>query len=256
MKICSICKLEKDLSLFGKDKSTKDNLTRSCKDCQKSYREKNSDHLSEYRKNNRESKLEYNKKYREENKEKIREYRKVYRRENIEYITQKDREYKKLNPDKFKKYREEYYEKNKDKYQDSYKNNKNEVLERQRLYQNERRRLDPLYKISKNIRTSIYQSLTKNGYSKKSKTYKIIGCTFLEFKNYIESKFEPWMNWENYGKYNGNPNFGWDIDHIKPISSAINEDELLALNHYTNLQPLCSYINRYVKSNNIYESVI
>jgi len=61
------------------------------------------------------------------------------------------------------------------------------------------------------------------------------------------------MNWQNYGNpVDGliEPNKTWDIDHIIPISSAINEDELLKLNHYTNLQPLCSYYNRFVKKNN------
>lgn len=39
----------------------------------------------------------------------------------------------------------------------------------------------------------------------------------------------------------------WDIDHIIPTSSARTEDEVIKLNHYTNLQPLCSYYNRVVK---------
>jgi hypothetical protein len=57
------------------------------------------------------------------------------------------------------------------------------------------------------------------------------------------------MSWENYGLYNGELNYGWDIDHIIPLSSTISEDEIIKLNHYTNLQPLDSYINRYVKRN-------
>lgn len=76
-----------------------------------------------------------------------------------------------------------------------------------------------------------------------------MGCTYLEVKNHLESKFEPWMSWENYGKYNGELNYGWDIDHIIPLSSAKTEEELLKLFHYSNLQPLCSYTNRYVKKN-------
>ena len=42
----------------------------------------------------------------------------------------------------------------------------------------------------------------------------------------------------------------WDIDHIIPVSSAKREEEIIKLNHYTNLQPLCSKINRYIKKNN------
>lgn len=58
------------------------------------------------------------------------------------------------------------------------------------------------------------------------------------------------MTWENYGKYNGELEYGWDIDHIIPLSSAKNEDDLLRLNHYTNLQPLCSKVNRDIKRKN------
>ena len=63
--------------------------------------------------------------------------------------------------------------------------------------------------------------------------------------------FEPWMNWENKGLYNGKLNYGWDIDHKIPVSSATTEEELVKLNHYTNLQPLCSKINRDIKKNKI-----
>lgn len=41
-----------------------------------------------------------------------------------------------------------------------------------------------------------------------------------------------------------------NIDHIVPISSAKSENDVLKLNHYTNLQPLCSKINRNIKRNN------
>ena len=85
----------------------------------------------------------------------------------------------------------------------------------------------------------------------------ILWCTlrpqqFLqEFKLYLESKFEDWMTWENRVLYNGEFNYGWDIDHIIPVSSAKTEEEILLLNHYTNLQPLCSKVNRDIKKNNI-----
>jgi hypothetical protein len=75
-------------------------------------------------------------------------------------------------------------------------------------------------------------------------------CTHENFKLYLESKFEPWMTWDNYGLYNGTPEYGWDIDHIIPSSTAKDEFEIISLNHYTNLQPLCSYYNRVIKTNN------
>jgi len=55
------------------------------------------------------------------------------------------------------------------------------------------------------------------------------------------------MTWENRGLYNGELNYGWDIDHIIPIASAKTEEDIIKLNHYKNLQPLCSHINRDIK---------
>jgi len=61
------------------------------------------------------------------------------------------------------------------------------------------------------------------------------------------------MNWDNYGNPKDGilePNKTWDIDHIKPVSSALTEGAIVELNHYSNLQPLCSYHNRNVKRAN------
>jgi hypothetical protein len=116
-------------------------------------------------------------------------------------------------------------------------------------YQKNRKKSDNLYRLKCNFRSYFSNMLKNKGFKKKVKTHEILGCSYIEFKEYLESKFEDWMNWDNYGLYNGTPNYGWDIDHIIPQSSAITEEELLKLNHYSNLQPLCSYINRVVKSN-------
>ena len=58
------------------------------------------------------------------------------------------------------------------------------------------------------------------------------------------------MNWENRGLYNGELNYGWDLDHIIPICKAKTDEEVYKLNHYTNFQPLCSKINRDIKWKN------
>ena len=97
----------------------------------------------------------------------------------------------------------------------------------------------------------IYNAIRRKGYNKKSKTQDILGCSFEEFKIHLESKFESWMNWDNYGKYNGELNFGWDIDHVMCKSSAKTEEELIKLNHYSNLEPLCSKVNRDIKKNKL-----
>lgn len=97
-------------------------------------------------------------------------------------------------------------------------------------YQKERRARDPLYKLLTNTRNLIKNSVIKYGYTKKSRTYEILGIPIDEFKIFLESKFIDGMSWNNYGE--------WHLDHIIPISWAKNEEEIFKLNHCTNFQPL------------------
>jgi hypothetical protein len=113
----------------------------------------------------------------------------------------------------------------------------------------------PLHKklknISRNINRNIRRSFKKKGMVKSKTVCEILGCSYQDFKLYIESKFESWMNWDNYGLYNGQLNHGWDLDHIVPKSIAKTEEDILKLNHYTNFNPLCSKTNRDIKRNKL-----
>ena len=80
-----------------------------------------------------------------------------------------------------------------------------------------------------------------------NKSIEYLGCDINFLKEWLEYQFDNKMNWDNYGLYNGEFNYGWDIDHIIPLSTTITVEDVIRLNHYTNLQPLCSKINRYVK---------
>jgi len=99
------------------------------------------------------------------------------------------------------------------------------------------------------IQSLIMNSFAIKGYITENKIPNILGCTYQEFKEHIEKQFLPWMSWDNYGLYNGDLNCGWDFDHIIPKSSAKTNEDIINLNHYTNFQPLCSYVNRYIKKN-------
>lgn len=156
------------------------------------------------------------------------------------------KEHKAKFPEKYKEYRKKDRLKNIDKRRE-YEKQYNTINKDKRL-ENKRNRIknDPLFKLSSNMRTALWRCI-KN---KTSRTENIVGCTFEYLKIYIESKFEPWMTWDNYGVYNGEFNYGWDIDHIIPLSSSNTEEELIKLNHYSNLQPLCSKINREIKKDN------
>lgn len=96
---------------------------------------------------------------------------------------------------------------------------------------NRKRRLnDPLFLCVDRVRARINQVFRLNGYTKRSRTYEILGCSYEFLMGYIESKFVPGMSWENRSE--------WHIDHIIPLSSAKTEEDVIRLNHYTNLQPL------------------
>jgi hypothetical protein len=60
-------------------------------------------------------------------------------------------------------------------------------------------------------------------------------CSFEEFFIHIESQFIDGMSWENRSL--------WHIDHIIPLATAKTEEEILRLNHYTNLRPLWALDN-------------
>jgi hypothetical protein len=214
------------------------------------YNEKNKEDLKikrkEYREKNIEKNSNYMCEYRKNKNEKIIETSKVWYQENKEKIKLK----KEHDKEKIKKYQKNYYQKIKDRRKKYVSDNRESINKTQSDYKKTRRMVDPLFKLSNNISRNIRLALKADGFSKNSKTIEILGCSILEFKNHLEKKFKPWMSWDNYGKYKkGVYNYGWDIDHMIPQSSAKTEDELILLNHYSNMCPLCSYTNRHIKRN-------
>jgi hypothetical protein len=57
-----------------------------------------------------------------------------------------------------------------------------------------------------------------------------VGCDHPALRDHIAAQFRAGMCWERYRQ--------WEVDHIKPLSSARTLSELIALCHYSNLQPL------------------
>jgi hypothetical protein len=158
---------------------------------------------------------------------------------NKSYYKFKSKEWNLKNPNMSKIYNKRYNSLNKEKI---------------RNYDNVRYKTNPCFRLQKIQKVNILSNLKRVNKGSKFNYFKselILGCTFEEFKLYLENKFEPWMNWENQGKYNGELNHGWDLDHIIPISSAKTEEEVLRLNNYLNYQPLCSKINRDIKKDKI-----
>lgn len=207
------------------------------------YRKKNAEKKKEvekqWREANAEKKKEADKKWYEENKERKRLYDVQYREQNADIKKSKDKQYYQENKEKIKERVKEYASKNKDK-----------IAEYNRV----KRQTDPLFRLKNNLRCLIKQAFKRKGHQKLTKTEIILGCTFDEFKQHIESLWEPWMNWDNYGNPKDGiyePNKTWDFDHINPMKEGMTEMEVIKLNHHSNIQPLCSYHNRFVKKDSI-----
>lgn len=208
LKVCAKCGKAKDVLNFGVHSSRVSGLQSECRECKALI-----DKLFCAREKDSMSKR--SKAYYSKNKESIKQRTKQYAIDNADSVGQRKRE---------------YFQKNKEKFS---------------RYTKERAKIDPVYRTKISARKMIIKAL--NGQSKSKKTEEILGCSYVKLKEHIESLFEPWMNWDNKGLYNGSFNYGWDIDHIVPLCSAKSPEEVLSLNHYTNLRPLCSHVNRNIK---------
>lgn len=167
----------------------------------------------------RQKHIEKFKKRREVNKEKDKARCRKYREQNKEKLSLYLKEWRKKNQEKCRHLKNSWRDKNRDRFRKT-----------SRDYIRNKRNSDPIYKIRCNISTLIQNGIRNLGFSKKTKTSKILGCDYDFFKKYIENKFKDGMTFDNRAE--------WSLDHIIPISLAKTEKELIKLNHYTNFQPL------------------
>ena len=221
MKTCIKCNLEKDDNLYY----TKSNICKECKKLyQSNYTINNKEKIDKYRIDNKdvlsEKNIKYQKDRRENNSDEIVEYRKKYRLDNKEHLLKKESEYREINREKIRRIDKIYREANREKLYEIRKNKINN---------------NPLLKSKERIRILIANSITKMGYTKKSRTHEILGCSFEFFKEYIDLQFKDDMSWDNHGE--------WHLDHKIPISYSESEQDLIDLNHYSNFQPLWAMDN-------------
>ena len=215
MKICNLCKIEKPIPEYAKQRSASDGLQNKCKACQRCYRE-----------NNKQKHDAYIKKYRAENKERIAVSVKAYSEKNS---------------DKIAGYLASYYDKNRDSILEMQKERKEDIAQVRKVYKKRRMREDPVYAMAHRLGVLMRNALKHNGYLKSMKTLEALGCTAVQFKEHLEKQFLKGMTWDNRAL--------WQLDHINPISSAKTEKDVYTLSHMTNIRPMWSKKNM-VKSNN------
>jgi len=198
-KKCTKCGETKYLEDFYKQKGCKDNLRPECKTCRKKY------NLIYYKKNLKKIKR-IRRKWRNDNVINIKINRKIYYQENKEKDNTRSKKYYYDNKEKSREVSSKYYINNINKIRKQNKEWRTQNREKYNNYQNTRN-LIPKNKLSRSMRTAIWDTLKKN---KNDSWTKIVGYSVLELMKHIEKKFIGNMSWKNYGK--------WHIDHVIPIS--------------------------------------
>lgn len=232
MKKCYLCKSVKLKTEFYRDSSRKDGLANRCKPCDSAARK---ERISR----NFAQKAEYDRKRREADPEAYAAYQAEYRKRNAEQIGVQRAEYRKRNSEKIAKANKAWIEKNysswRSRQREYYRANREWIVKRNSKYRSKRRKTNNLVAIADRVRRRLANAIARQGYTKRSSTNELIGCDWNTLASHLESQFTDGMTWENRGE--------WHIDHIIPLASASTEEELLALCHYTNLQPLWAFDN-------------
>jgi hypothetical protein len=172
------------------------------------------------------------KEYYQNNKDILKVNHKNYWESNKENINAKSKNRRDNNKDKEKIYHKKYREQNKsiikEKKRIRYQKEKEKINRENKVRYNQ----DVNFKLKCRLRHRVRMAI-KNNY-KAGSAVKDLGCTIEQLKQYLESKFQLGMSWDNHTID------GWHIDHIKPLSSFDLSDrkQLLEACHYTNLQPL------------------
>ena len=191
-------------------------------------------HIKEKRKRylieNKEWTEERRKRYVLKNKEIIKEKQKLYRIKNKEILKQKRKEYYLKNKERRLKQTKEWCLKNKERRKLNSIKYKEKRKERRKFLEKNSIK----HQIAKRIKKTMNAALFKQKVIKSKKTLELLGCSWQEARDHLESQFKEGMTWENRGFY------GWHIDHIIPISSfdLTDPEQQKKCFHYTNLQPL------------------
>lgn len=170
-------------------------------------------------------------KYQDEHKEEVTQYKKQWARDNKEEISQRQKElYQENRAERLgsaKKYQNEHKEE-KIEYDKQYrKNNATKLNIYLKQYRKNRRQSDPNFKLRECVSRSINGFLKTHGHSKNKKSIiDYLSYSVEELKHHLESQFEPWMTWKNWGRYdpktwndNDSLTWMWQLDHIIPHST-------------------------------------
>jgi hypothetical protein len=247
MKTCSSCGLEKLENEFREKRN-------QCLLCYsqylKDYREKNKEKLKQERKEAYGTNPE---KFRESNKKSYEKHKDIRLLNNREYYNEHQEE--------LVSYQKEYrtnpinkkvISQNKKLY---YKENKETIIEKKIVYQRNRYQTDPFYRLRSLVGRVVTRMLVSQGSSKNGGSIRDhLPYDIQELKVHLEQQFEPWMTWDNQGKFdpetwidNDPSTWTWQLDHIIPQSdlpyTSMDDDNFKKCWALSNLRPLSSKQN-------------
>jgi len=166
------------------------------------------------------------------------ERKKQYYLDNKEYINERTKIYWAKNKTTLNEFQREYWKENKEKLQPN-----------RTAYRKNKIATDICFKLRNIISSTILYALK---HQKGVSCLKYLPYTIQELKTHLESLWEPWMNWDNYGLYTIGGERKWNIDHIIPQSKlpydSMAHSNFLKCWALENLQPLDAIAN-IVKSN-------
>lgn len=156
-----------------------------------------------------------------------------WRKENPEAARERDRRYRQKTPayhaERQRRWRLENYEHSKAYH---------------RAYMARRRNEDVAYRLRRMLASRIVTAMVRRCVVKSAATETLVGCSFRELKDHIESRFLTGMSWENFGRKKGVR--CWEIDHRIPCAKfdLSRWDHQSVCFHYSNLQPMWAEDNR------------
>lgn len=119
----------------------------------------------------------------------------------------------------------------------------------------ERQKSNTMFKLHMTISSSIRVALKRRGHSKnKASILDHLPFTIEQLKAHLEEQFEPWMTWNNWGKYNAKTwddndqsTWKWNLEHIIPHSSfsysSMKDEPFKQCWSLRNLRPLSAKAN-------------
>lgn len=248
-KICTGCKQPLLLELFSPDKRCSDGRQPKCRKCSSQNKKNNYQKNKEgfqlrqrtYYANNKDAVLASNAKSRAKNIVSIRArkadaYKKIkdtpafklalaeYAGANKEKKREYDKKYRRLNKEKLAAIRVAWVA-----------NNIEKVRKTKKKHVAKKIATNPAYALAVRIRAGVMGALKTRSYAKKKVTSEILGCSYPDFQMHIERQFLPGMSWGRMKEIH--------IDHIIPLVTAITEEDVIRLYHYSNLRPLWAVDN-------------